>query len=189
MAKQDIPTFLSLVTFMFKTLGKFAAVLALSCGVMSAQAENLGLLTEDQPIFDTLPNQAGLFESDFVFKLDKGLAATFSGLTFGKALTFEGATLLQKVGGSWLTLGTDNDSADGLFDLGAAKNLASNNALTFKVTFEFASLAGFTKSNRSFGALINVGSAVSPVPEPESYAMFLAGLGILGAIARRRKQA
>lgn len=27
----------------------------------------------------------------------------------------------------------------------------------------------------------------APVPEPESYAMFLAGLGIIGAVARRRK--
>jgi len=27
----------------------------------------------------------------------------------------------------------------------------------------------------------------TPVPEPESYAMFLAGLGLLGVVARRRK--
>jgi hypothetical protein len=32
-----------------------------------------------------------------------------------------------------------------------------------------------------------LGSAVSPVPEPETYAMLLAGLGVMGAIARRRK--
>ena len=31
--------------------------------------------------------------------------------------------------------------------------------------------------------------AVTPVPEPETYAMLLAGLGVMGAIARRRKQA
>lgn len=30
-------------------------------------------------------------------------------------------------------------------------------------------------------------SAVAAVPEPESYAMFLAGLGIMGALARRRR--
>lgn len=29
----------------------------------------------------------------------------------------------------------------------------------------------------------------APVPEPETYAMFLAGLGVIGAVARRRKQA
>lgn len=31
-------------------------------------------------------------------------------------------------------------------------------------------------------------SAVAPVPEPETYAMMIAGLGMLGAVARRRKQ-
>ncbi len=31
-------------------------------------------------------------------------------------------------------------------------------------------------------------SLVSAVPEPETYAMFLTGLGIMGAVARRRKQ-
>lgn len=29
----------------------------------------------------------------------------------------------------------------------------------------------------------------APVPEPETYAMFLAGLGVIGAVARRRRQA
>jgi hypothetical protein len=32
-------------------------------------------------------------------------------------------------------------------------------------------------------------ASVSPVPEPETYAMFLAGLGIIGVVARRRTQA
>jgi hypothetical protein len=29
----------------------------------------------------------------------------------------------------------------------------------------------------------------APVPEPETYAMLLAGLGVVGAVARRRKPA
>ena len=33
----------------------------------------------------------------------------------------------------------------------------------------------------------NVSLSVAPVPEPESYAMILAGLGLMGAVARRRK--
>jgi hypothetical protein len=32
-------------------------------------------------------------------------------------------------------------------------------------------------------------TAVAAVPEPETYAMLLAGLGVIGAIARRRKAA
>lgn len=35
-------------------------------------------------------------------------------------------------------------------------------------------------------ALIAADVAITPVPEPESYAMLLAGLGLMGAIARRR---
>jgi hypothetical protein len=36
---------------------------------------------------------------------------------------------------------------------------------------------------------ISLNSAnISPVPEPETYAMLLAGLGLMGGIARRRKQ-
>ena len=32
-----------------------------------------------------------------------------------------------------------------------------------------------------------VGAHIVPVPEPESYAMMLAGLGLVGAVAKRRK--
>ena len=35
----------------------------------------------------------------------------------------------------------------------------------------------------------SMGAAPPPVPEPETYAMFLAGLGLLSAAARRRKTA
>jgi hypothetical protein len=33
-----------------------------------------------------------------------------------------------------------------------------------------------------------IASVTAPVPEPETYAMMLAGLGLLGVAARRRKQ-
>ena len=44
---------------------------------------------------------------------------------------------------------------------------------------------GTGRSDSLGGSLDNV--SVTAVPEPESYAMMLAGLGLMGAIARRRK--
>lgn len=38
-------------------------------------------------------------------------------------------------------------------------------------------------------AFIGANYTVTPVPEPETYAMLLAGLGLMGVIARRRKAA
>ena len=42
--------------------------------------------------------------------------------------------------------------------------------------------------NGSFGGQYVFAVTTLPVPEPESYAMFLAGLGVMGAIALRRKK-
>ena len=41
--------------------------------------------------------------------------------------------------------------------------------------------------DKNWSYTLNISAAAAPVPEPESYAMLLAGLGIIGAVARRRK--
>jgi hypothetical protein len=46
-------------------------------------------------------------------------------------------------------------------------------------------LSGPDRSVKFQGKIDNL--TVAAVPEPESYAMLLAGLGLVGAIARRRK--
>ena len=48
-------------------------------------------------------------------------------------------------------------------------------------------LAGFGSNTTPFSAVAVRASVTSPVPEPETYALMLAGLAVVGAAAKRRK--
>jgi hypothetical protein len=48
----------------------------------------------------------------------------------------------------------------------------------------YLSVAGI--ANGTLGGLYNGAISISPVPEPEAFAMLLAGLGLMGAVVRRR---
>jgi hypothetical protein len=76
------------------------------------------------------------------------------------------------------------DSSDliPIFSLGA---FAPNETKRFDVSFTYSF------GDRRVGALPTafIGNTVSPIPEPGTYAMFLAGLGLLGFMAYRRKNA
>jgi hypothetical protein len=69
-----------------------------------------------------------------------------------------------------------------LFSLGA---FAPNEEKRFDVSFTYA----FGDGRTGIGDLATTfsGNTVSPIPEPESYAMLLAGLGLMGFIGRHRK--
>jgi hypothetical protein len=43
-------------------------------------------------------------------------------------------------------------------------------------------------NQRLYAWAVRDGDVTSPVPEPETYAMMLAGLGLVSIVARRRKQ-
>ena len=69
-----------------------------------------------------------------------------------------------------------------IFSLGA---FAPHETKRFDVSFTYAF------GDQRVGALPTsfIGNTVSPIPEPETYAMFLTGLGLLGFMAYRRKNA
>ena len=107
-----------------------------------------------------------------------------------------------------LAVGVTND-APGLFDINGAKAelYASNGNANFSddtllgsftfdstaVTHTFSPLVAGNYFYRvtghvdgPLGGSYLLSSHIDAVPEPETYAMFLAGLGLMGAIARRR---
>ena len=67
------------------------------------------------------------------------------------------------------------DTTNGASTLARTKQFVNSDAPTEIATFNSNAAAGTLTYN------------VAAVPEPESYAMFLAGLGMLAAVARRRR--
>lgn len=64
------------------------------------------------------------------------------------------------------------------------------NAATPVSSLTFSSTAGIALNNRdSAQGLSHASLYVAAVPEPESYALMIAGLGLMGVVARRRAQA
>jgi hypothetical protein len=72
------------------------------------------------------------------------------------------------------------DYLNGHYDNWLAGDLQQENQATL---FGIKNGPGFTNASASFQAV----EGVSPIPEPETYALMLAGLALVGAAARRRR--
>lgn len=72
------------------------------------------------------------------------------------------------------------------FDVTALVNAALSSGQYFAARLE-ATVAPGDLSGYYGGQFLVPSLEISPVPEPEAYAMFLVGLGLLGVAARRRK--
>lgn len=102
--------------------------------------------------------------------LDNNFGLTFSGVT----LDGSGASVTDPFGdGTMISILTSSTS--------------SNHTLSYSYTGSGTvdtSSFGFTVAGQTSPV---VPSSITPVPEPETYAMMLAGLGALGFMGRRRK--
>jgi PEP-CTERM motif-containing protein len=91
-----------------------------------------------------------------------------------------------------------NGTSGGQADVGLVHNLQSNaysSGTTYGTSsdaFAFATNTGvqwhYAKSAPYFVWAVRPGDVAPAIPEPEAYAMMLAGLGLLGFAARRRRQ-
>jgi hypothetical protein len=151
-----------------KTLAKKTLAVAMLSGfavAANAATTPLGAAAVGTPLsFNAIVMPAGPFNDIFTFTLPNNGGTGYSVINFPVGTLFNTA----------LTTITLFSNADGnLFnadDTQLASAVSNNNA------------------NGSSGGLYNGAISVTAVPEPESYAMLLAGLGVMGAIAMRRNK-
>jgi hypothetical protein len=173
-----------------KTLSKVAATVALLWGsAFSAHAAtyNLGTVSIGAPLsFNAAVTSSGPFSDIFTFTLPAGLSAGFSLLNFPVSGLFN--TVLTSAS---LFSNADNVlfSSDDTLVRGALTTptgISVANGPTAAGTY-YLNVSGIATGSQ--GGLYNGAISVAAVPEPETYAMLLAGLGVMGFIARRRNNA
>lgn len=104
-------------------------------------------------------------------------------------LTFQGyavdGTFDNNFGDATTQPGVMGDGmADGMVSKSFSLDAGTYSVIVGGATYD---AAGTAAGNRSYH--FNADIAVATIPEPETYAMLLAGLGLIGAVARRRKSA
>ena len=162
---------------------KFLAVAAVAAGLLST-----GSMAFTSSSFggqhDTVESASGLyfgaasFVDIFSFSLGSAVTLNSTSTTLGD-LSFA----------SYALWGAGTDTIAGNFDDllvgGAALGAPGTLSLVAAADGYFYKVTG---SAIAPGAAYSLASAITPVPEPETYAMMLAGLVALGFLARRRRK-
>jgi hypothetical protein len=177
---------------MIKNSMKLAIVAAMLAGTSfgaNAATTDLGTVLADATptTFDGTVSGSGVAFSDiFTFNVSQATATTFSvvdvplsvggtnydGILTGLSLFSAGANGIVGGGDDTLLQSSISQGGDSL-------------TLTYDQSLSGASFITVTGlSNGTAGAIYS--GALAAIPEPETYAMLLAGLGLMGAVVRRR---
>ena len=169
---------------MYKSLMKKAALaltLVASAAVAQAETFNIGALS------DTYQNNvdvSGSFEDTYTFTLP----SQFTGLTgsyFAVDYVGMGLTTTLTVGESlpW----TRSAFGTVTVELPINDNQSGLNVASYESTFNLTPGGTYWFKLSGYGEAASYTVTLAPVPEPETYALLLAGLGLMGAVARRRQ--
>ncbi|MCS0592644.1 FxDxF family PEP-CTERM protein [Massilia norwichensis] len=139
-------------------------------------------------------NNGATFADHFTFSVQGTSPMNFDAIvssisrTADTGLDFSGLALYRVGGGT----GTGGTAGDTLITSGTSLQTGSMDVWTLssdnlQAGDYYLLVSGNLVSDTagSFGGAV----MMAPVPEPETYGMMLAGLGVLGFLARRRKQA
>jgi hypothetical protein len=146
-------------------------------------------IVSNQSLFGTGSSNLA-YKSDIVFGLDAAGTYSFrAGVDFGKggALFLDGVAVDVKSNDMWWAHNYAN--TDSIFQVSNQSLLAGNHTLTL-FGLEGCCDGGQQVQFSANGAAFQSFSAqtLAPVPEPETYAMMLGGIGMIGVVARRRRQ-
>ena len=189
-----------------KTLRNFMAVLALAFGVSAhAATDDFGTLLSGsfQPT-DTFASLSYTTTDNLVYSFTLtayDLDAIFTDGAFIGAIAVDSDTnapVVSKVSGDTVVSVSPGGGPTGVwdfrFDLTGPQQtrLTANESVSFDATFDQAVILGSNSFALHVQGLTDAqgGSAwyvPPPIPEPETYAMMLAGLGLLGFTAKRKK--
>ena len=189
---------------MIKTSLKLTAVAAMLAGASvgaNAATQDVGIVKNDVPTsFNALVSGAAPTNLNEVILFTAETDAIQAGISvMNFPITFTGGNFdldlatvtLSSVGADGAVGGGDDSilKAAMFSDVGQSDQLisfsydASSQNLIAGQGYYLA-IAGITTG--SAGGALNGSIEVTPVPEPETYAMLLAGLGLMGAVVRRR---
>ena len=196
------------------TISKTIAVAALAFAAMGAQAElvtngSFEANAQAAGTFGIYNNLTGWTGNTNIELRNNRAGAAQDGVNFVELDTTSNMSMSQSITGSglyelsfWYSAregrpAGDNGLGYSFGDLSGSVLMTTAGAAAGNVWQHFTGLVNlsgptvltFTAmgTSNSFGASIDNVSVTAAVPEPETYAMLLAGLGLMGTIVRRRK--
>jgi hypothetical protein len=153
-------------------LKQVSAGVVLALAGLAANAADYDLGADPTTYMPVTIASGATFFDTFSFSL------TGTSLVDATAFSFYGI----KAGSAWSILDSSDDIVAGVYSLTAVP--PANPVMTLAAgAYSFAVTGKANVGGGKYGVSI----AVTPVPEPETYAMMLAGLAALGFLARRRQ--